>query len=62
MTAGHNALRGSGPGQKLAFDNAVAQMGCLITDYAVEQLRLNGNNPATVVVPGFDRTVYPAGL
>ena len=28
MTAGHNALRGSGPGQKLAFDNAVAHMGC----------------------------------
>ena len=28
MTAGHNALRGSGPGQKPAFDNALAQMGC----------------------------------
>ena len=28
MTAGHNALRGSGPDQKLAFDNAVAQVGC----------------------------------
>ena len=26
--AGHNAFRGSGPGQKLAFDNAVAQVGC----------------------------------
>jgi hypothetical protein len=26
--AGHNALRGSGPGQKLAFDNAVAHVGC----------------------------------
>jgi hypothetical protein len=26
--AGHNALRGSGPGQNLAFDNALAQMGC----------------------------------
>src|ERR1700674_4341754 len=24
MTAGHNALRGSGPGQKPAFDNAMA--------------------------------------
>lgn len=35
--------------------------GC-VTDYAVEQLRLNGNNPATVVVPGLDRYVYPAGL
>src|SRR3954449_608199 len=28
ITAGHNALRGSGPGQKLAFENAVAPMGC----------------------------------
>jgi hypothetical protein len=28
MTAGHNALRGSGPGQKRAFDNAVAHVGC----------------------------------
>ena len=35
--------------------------GC-ITDYAVEQLRLNGNNPATVVVPGLDRYAYPTGL
>ena len=26
--AGHNAFRGSGPGQKLAFDNAVAQVEC----------------------------------
>src|SRR5580698_10923630 len=28
MTAGHNALRGSGPGQKLAFDDAMARVGC----------------------------------
>ena len=28
MTAGHNALRGSGPGQNLAFDDAVARVGC----------------------------------
>jgi hypothetical protein len=27
VSAGHNALRGSGPGQKHAFDNAVAQVG-----------------------------------
>src|SRR5262245_39766803 len=27
-TAGHNAFRGSGPGQKDAFDNAAAQVGC----------------------------------
>jgi hypothetical protein len=28
MTAGHNALRGSGPGQNRAFKDAVALMGC----------------------------------
>ena len=28
MTAGHNAFRGSGPGQKLALKSALAQMGC----------------------------------
>ena len=28
VTAGHNALRGSGPGHNLAFDNAVAHVGC----------------------------------
>jgi hypothetical protein len=28
MTAGHNARRGSGPGQNLAFDHAVALVGC----------------------------------
>jgi hypothetical protein len=28
MTAGHNALRGSGPGQKPALDSAVALVGC----------------------------------
>jgi hypothetical protein len=35
--------------------------GC-VTDYAVEQLRLNGNNPFAVVVPGLDRYAYPTGL
>jgi hypothetical protein len=28
VTAGHNALRGSGPGQYHAFDNALARVGC----------------------------------
>ena len=28
MTAGHYALRGSGPGHYHAFDNALAQVGC----------------------------------
>ena len=28
VTAGHNALRGSGPGQKHAFEDAMALVGC----------------------------------
>src|SRR4029450_1750589 len=28
VAAGHNALRGSGPGQKRAFDDAMARVGC----------------------------------
>jgi len=28
MAAGHNALRGSGPGQKPALESALAQVGC----------------------------------
>src|SRR5947209_15270232 len=28
MTAGHNALRGSGPGQKPTFKDAMARVGC----------------------------------
>ena len=28
MTAGHNALRGSGPDQQLAFENVLAHVGC----------------------------------
>jgi hypothetical protein len=28
MTVGHNALHGSGPGQKPAFDDALARVGC----------------------------------
>ena len=28
VTAGHNALRGSGPGQMHAFDDALARVGC----------------------------------
>jgi hypothetical protein len=35
--------------------------GC-VTDYAAEQLRLNGNNPQTAVVPGLDGVAYPTGI
>src|SRR5262245_48876734 len=34
--AGHNALRGSGPGQKPAFDNALAHVGC--SDRRIDRL------------------------
>src|SRR6266852_4799767 len=32
MTAGHNALRGSGPGQKLAFDDALYLLCRIVGD------------------------------
>jgi hypothetical protein len=43
MTAGHNALRGSGPGQKHAFDNALAQVGC--PDRRVDRLCITCCSP-----------------
>jgi hypothetical protein len=39
MAAGHNALRGSGPGQKVPFDNALAQVVVLIAGSAGSALR-----------------------
>ena len=36
MTAGHNALRGSGPYQQLAFKNALAHVGC--PDHRIDRL------------------------
>src|SRR3984893_9662619 len=39
VTAGHNALRGSGPGQKLAFDNALAMWVVLIAGSTGSALR-----------------------
>ena len=44
MTAGHNALRGSGPGQKLAFDNAMAQVGC--PDRRIDRLCITCCSPS----------------
>src|SRR6478609_4071715 len=43
MTAGHNALRGSGPGQNLAFDNAVAHVGC--PDRRIDRLCITRCSP-----------------
>ena len=44
MTAGHNALRGSGPGHNLAFDNALAQVGC--PDRRIDRLRITCCSPS----------------
>lgn len=44
LTAGHNALRGSGPGQKLAFDNALAHVGC--PDRRIDRLCITCCSPS----------------
>jgi hypothetical protein len=40
VTAGHNALRGSGPGPKPAFDHALALVGC--PDRRIDRLCMGG--------------------
>jgi hypothetical protein len=44
MTAGHNALRGSGPGQKPAFDDAMAHVGC--PDRRIDRLCITCCSPS----------------
>ena len=44
MTGGHNALRGSGPGQKPAFDNALAHVGC--PDRRIDRLCITCCSPS----------------
>jgi hypothetical protein len=44
MTAGHNALRGSGPGQNRAFKDAVALMGC--PDRRIDRLCITCCSPS----------------
>ena len=44
VTAGHNALRGSGPGQKDAFDNALAHVGC--PDRRIDRLCITCCSPS----------------
>ena len=44
MTAGHNALRRSGPGQKPAFDNALAHVGC--PDRRIDRLCITRCSPS----------------
>jgi hypothetical protein len=47
MTAGHNALRGSGPGHNHAFDNALAQVGC--PDRRIDRLCITCCSPFPTV-------------
>jgi len=44
MTAGHNALRGSGPDQKPAFDDALAHVGC--PDRRIDRLCITCCSPS----------------
>jgi hypothetical protein len=44
MTAGHNALRGSGPGQNPAFDDAMAHVGC--PDRRIDRLCITCCSPS----------------
>jgi hypothetical protein len=44
MTAGHNALRGPGPGQQAAFDNAMARVGC--PDRRIDRLCITCCSPS----------------
>jgi hypothetical protein len=44
MTAGHNALRGSGPDQKHAFDDALAHVGC--PDRRIDRLCITCCSPS----------------
>jgi hypothetical protein len=44
MTAGHNALRGSGPGQLPAFDDGVALVGC--PDRRIDRLCITCCSPS----------------
>ena len=44
ITAGHNALRGSGPSQKPAFDNALAHVGC--PDRRIDRLCITCCSPS----------------
>jgi hypothetical protein len=47
--AGHNALRGSGPGQKLAFIDALAQVGC--PDHRIDRFCITCCLPFPTITP-----------
>jgi hypothetical protein len=47
--AGHNALRGSGPGQKLAFNDALAHVGC--PDHRIDRFCITCCRPFPAITP-----------
>src|SRR5712672_1417878 len=57
MTAGHSALRGSGPDQTPAFDNASTQVGC--PDRRIDRLCITCCSPSITPVVRRD-LVYAA--
>jgi hypothetical protein len=59
MTAGHNARRGSGPGQNLAFDHAMALVGCPDRRIAGPALRAVREWAAQISVASFADAAEP---
>ena len=51
MSAGHNALRGPGPGQQAAFDNAMARVGC--PDRRIDRLCITCCRPPNLHHAGY---------
>ena len=59
MTAGHNARRGSGPGQKPAFDDALAHVGC--PDRRIDRPALRAVRPPNLhITPDLQRDLIHA--
>ncbi len=47
---------------RLVMEDPRQLLSGAVTDYAAQQLQMNGNNPQIVVVPGLDRYSYPTDL
>ncbi len=59
---GPNDMRTMTTRMRLVMEDPRQLLSGCVTDYAVEQLRLNGNRPQEVVVPGLDDVAYPFGV
>lgn len=60
--AGPDDMRAMTTRLRLVMEDPRQLLSGAVTDYAAEQLRMNGNNPQTVVVPGLDHYSYPTDL